>query len=142
MFAPDLWKFLEHYRELIINSLDLASFLLVTPELARYVRPAMTKFVYWTGGTIIVIGVVSLQFMLLFTGKVLPRGVLSFIALPFLIVCLIWLLNAWYERGEGPVSDWAGAHAARHAFRVGVALFLASRLLAFIIAVLQVLNED
>ena len=36
-----MWKFLEQEKELIINELDLLSFLLVTPELFRFVGPAI-----------------------------------------------------------------------------------------------------
>jgi hypothetical protein len=37
-----LWSFLERYRELIINGLDLLSFALITPVLLRFIKPAVS----------------------------------------------------------------------------------------------------
>jgi len=38
-----VWSELERYKEVIVNSLDLMSFFLITPELLRVVRPALSN---------------------------------------------------------------------------------------------------
>jgi len=47
MIFSDTWHFLDHYKEFIVNGLDLASFILVTPELLRIARPALSRAVYF-----------------------------------------------------------------------------------------------
>jgi hypothetical protein len=135
MTEESMWQALERYKELITNALDLFSFLIVTPELIRIVLPAVRTIPF-------IIFLTPLLMVILFFGIAVfhhaYHGLISAsdISIYILLTCLIlffWGTALW----ESAVSTsfWV----RKHAFLLGVAIFLISRTFAFVIAAHQVI---
>ena len=141
MLSPETWKWLETYREFITNGLDLLSFVLITPELFRFVGPTIGKLP-----------------LRLFSfrrnhRRTLVRGFRSpvarsaaageeFVVVPAIAAVAFAIIIEFLRALASPVEpavartgDWM----VRNAFMLGVVMFFISRATAFAIAAHQVL---
>src|SRR4051794_38760833 len=156
-----MWEALEKYREVIINGLDLLSFLFVTPELLRYSGFVLGRVAYWIGfASIFVLYLIIFQLIyqpfsnvpgldpsaerppavepsavmviLMLGGSLLYMLVIfAFTAVSIGLVLVMNRVQRWWE-AEGPeVANFI----SRQAFVLGVAIFFSARLISFIAAV-------
>jgi hypothetical protein len=124
----------DRYGDLIINSLDLLSFILITPEILRRVVPQISRFaivILFLGPAILVM--LLIPYLLDFLTRIV--GVFS-----ILIVIALWLfmgnyLSNLYTRRDN-LLDWM----SKHGFMLGVATFFAARVLAFFAALAHALS--
>jgi hypothetical protein len=120
------WQILERYREVIVNGLDLLSFVLVTPELLRYSQPALGRLAYWIGWLLFSAG--GLWAIL----AELPPAYLALLGIACVYLGInVSLPSDLWERHGGSLSRWISSRA----FVFGVFLFLASRLFALILSI-------
>jgi hypothetical protein len=141
MLSPETWKWLETYREFITNGLDLLSFVLITPELFRFVGPTIGKLplrLFRFGVTIVAVWLVASALQLL---GLPPPGrdavvVPAIAAVAFAIIIeFLRALASPVEPAVARTGDWM----VRNAFMLGVVMFFISRAIAFAIAAHQVL---
>jgi hypothetical protein len=130
--VPDqIWLFLERYKELIINGLDLLSFLLVTPQLTRVVVPI---FRWATVGILFSVGVGVYSVTMVAVGelskKYFPNYALFLILIFGVPIFVAWL--AFLSRIEHMEERFTRLTSS--AFWSGVLMFLLSRVVAFSIA--------
>jgi hypothetical protein len=136
------WWFLVKYREIITNGLDLASFLLATPEVARYVSPFFAVYaklalaIFGIGflqlATVIVISLASvgltyikpLESTYIFETHGHIVSTISVMAVS--VVALYFIVNSGFLNAQ-ELSTWV----SRWALSLGVILFILSRFFAF-----------
>jgi hypothetical protein len=138
---------LEHYKEFIVNGLDLVSFALVTPELLRKIRPSLgntiiiTLYVLW--------GAVAVYIFWNFYGFLSPptdyiwRMPFNEIISRLIVFCTaVGLLVSWAVGFFTSlfVMDRLTPWITANAFSVGVIVFIISRITALLIATHQVFN--
>ena len=129
-----MWAALESYRDVLINGLDLVSFLLVTPELLRYVEPLIKNLIFY------LVPMFGVVFLTIFNIAVrmapdvqtsAPVGT-AIIAGGFL---LLWLFLIYLPKRLLPLWDRWGLQISEristYSFQFGVGLFLVSRIIAF-----------
>ena len=141
-----MWTTLHSYRDVISNGLDLLSFLLVTPEILRFSRPALGKLTYWIGSLAIIsiiyfvlpapLPLIPIPGQHVRSPADMPPSVAALVLFGTiaLFVAVYWLLRLWEDKGH-TVGQWASSHA----FALGVALFFLSRMIAFITALADAL---
>jgi hypothetical protein len=128
-----------HYKELVTNFLDLLAFLLVTPELVRYVNPALKtgvqKLIFLLVCYVLVIPFAAFTEWLRVTGRVVVKehdmaslGWLMLFAGIFMGLMFLgcYLVLTRYKKQVEGMSD----AVAQKAFLIGLALFVAARLIA------------
>jgi hypothetical protein len=126
-----MWKTLEHYKEFIVNGLDLLSFLFVTQELLKFVQPVVSKVTYYVGlalATLLAVATLVLLNSISSEGKAF-FGVGSVLAIYLVVRTTRFMRKRWKEKGPS-ASDWV----ASHTFIIGVILFFISRVFAFVLA--------
>jgi hypothetical protein len=143
-----MWRLLDTYREFIVNGLDFLSFLLITPQLLRFVDSTLTTVLgIFLGIMLLVFGLITMGLLswlimpqlvalkIPFVGNMLISVtiVMTIIIAPFYIM----LIYVW-----GPLLIFVSRKADRgvswtiqHAFVMGVFSFIASRSIAFAAAV-------
>jgi hypothetical protein len=125
------WEILERYREVIVNSLDLLSFVLVTPELLRYSQPALGRLAYLIGWLLFSAG--GLWAII----AEMPPAFIVLLAMTFVYLGInITLPGELWQKHSQEISKWISSRA----FVLGVLLFLASRLLALILSIHTVMK--
>ncbi|MEJ0050151.1 MAG: hypothetical protein WDN02_02855 [Methylovirgula sp.] len=122
------WQEIVAQKEIIINAIDLVSFLLVTPEVVRLTAPFLSQAVLIFLVVFIVLPVAGVigQF---FFFEVLSSLDLAFavgLYLGYLIIIIIF-----FFRNRRPLYDWL----SKHALLVGVLLFGTNRMFALVIAI-------
>src|SRR5262245_49865899 len=132
-------EYLEKNKEIIVNSLDLVSFTLVTPELLRYSRVGVW-FIYWATIPILVTYIVVIPILAI--SWLITYGLLSIYISPvwndrlFIAIILILLAIAMQTitnyRNEirsnfSKIYEWISGKL----LLVGVILFFISRFIAF-----------
>jgi hypothetical protein len=122
-----MWLYIVDNKELIINALDLVSFLLVTPQIIRLVNPT---FVQIMPGLFLmaIIAVAQKLFISVVSfdlNSVLGAGT---VIAGSLIISLVVVFTIF--RFVVSVVDWTGTHL----FLLGVVIFFLSRLLAVAVA--------
>jgi hypothetical protein len=128
------WDTLAPYKEVVINGLDLLSFLLVTPEAFRYIKPAfagVASAIMIVVLYLIVFGVTT--FLVTFFGLFLfPR------ALPLLAAIATGLVTAGLIAAVAflptPRIDRVSARATANGAMIGIVLFLLTRSFALALA--------
>jgi len=126
-------QFLELYKDVILNGLDLVSFVLVTPELVRLARPMMP------GVTSAAAAALSLALVMVAL-SLLPNGVGSFVLQNqyfnvLVAVCIISALRyVIYPLIKQALTD---ARIWISAFYLGVVLFFVARALGVALALLE-----
>jgi archaellum biogenesis protein FlaJ (TadC family) len=132
-----MWSALETYRDVVTNSLDLVSFLLLTPELLRYAQPLIKNLIFYVA--------LMFSFVLLVVFDVVAyalRGVETSALLGTAIIAagflLLWLFLIYLPRRWMPIWERHGWQTAErisaHSFQFGVVLFLISRAIGFAVA--------
>jgi hypothetical protein len=139
---PTLWAFLEQYSDLIVNGLDLVSFLLVTPEVVLLVRPLVqgksgarilrvsaavfTSYVTMFGGNAVRIFLAS--------DAVLLGNIARFF--PFFAGMLVFVAFDFCKERVMPLSlrERLSKLFSFNLLFFGMALFLLARMLAFAVA--------
>ena len=133
---------LEHYEGILTNGLDLISFILVTPELAR-VSGVTTRilayllmvpiYIVATVGVYLVPYAVASRMNAVWAGAVNNEWAILAIAIIGTLLLAVWgnvfapiLLNK---------LDELSRNATRHVFAFGMATFLTSRLIALAVAI-------
>jgi hypothetical protein len=143
-----MWHFIEHSRELLINTLDLLSFFLVTPELIRFARPEAGRF--FLGMTVMIsalfifVGAVGGSLLIVYLLQDIGSEIIVIASIIWYLICifaftaLVFVLDysEFLNRiiSKGPSS--------RHLFVCGVVLFLASRLFAVIAAATELFHFE
>jgi hypothetical protein len=147
MASSEFWGSLRDNKELLVNGLDLLSFVLVTPELVRVVRPAISRGVYNAFlGTLLVGGLIVLfRFC---TWLWLKAGLpvltiqdpgfwiwreISWVIGDFLQILLLAVVLFVAYPFRQPLID-AGSWLAARTFPIGVMIFFVSRVIAFLVA--------
>jgi Protein of unknown function (DUF3021) len=136
-----------HYKELATNFLDLLAFLLVTPELVRFVNPAIKKWVQYA--IHIVISMVAWSPFILLTEWLRRTGHIpedkSMGQMGFLLIfTVVFMSTAFFTayivftREKRRVDLFSDA-VARKAFAIGLGLFLAARAIAFVYSVTEII---
>jgi hypothetical protein len=129
------WELLEKYKEFITNGLDLLSFLIITPEIFRLVRPALVRFVPPIYAALIT-AVFYYQIYSIVREVVIEGGVGGWIAL---ILTAPFVLFVAYKgatsllrmiKDSPAVERWMN----NYSFLLGVLMFLVSRIIAFVVA--------
>ena len=131
-------SFLTQYKELLVNGLDLLSFILVTPEIVLRLRPALGEYV---SIIVLMIGVLCgaaalfYPFYLLNTYRsdnpwdllwLLPAIVMFLLLGTFVYGVILSIVT----EGGAEIAAWLGAHT----LVVGICTFFLSRLIAFGVA--------
>jgi hypothetical protein len=124
------WKsFLLRYSDLIVNSLDLLSFILITPEVLRRIAPQISRY----GVIFLFFGPSVIVFLIIPYFADLVVNILG-VALTSLLIMIGWFVIGGYitvlYQNSRHVPEWLYAHG----FLLGVTTFFASRLLAFLAA--------
>jgi hypothetical protein len=122
---------MEKYGELITNSLDLISFLLLTPEVLRMIAPTATRLISWIIAALLALSLLLLvafvcAVMVALGAWIPPSWVLS-------IVLILWvplILMVMYLGGSRLV-DQLSRRVSRHFLALGIVLFFTSRMIAF-----------
>jgi hypothetical protein len=131
MPSPETWGLLERYRELIINGLDLGSFLLITNELVPSMASALGKASRFSV-------VLMLLYEYFYVSKIvaIDTGSLALAIAVFIVLCgtLIGLYVSLRERVQ-EIKEWT----QKNALVLGISLFFLSRLIGFAAALHQVL---
>jgi hypothetical protein len=134
-----VWLALETYKEFIINSLDLISFLLVTPEIIRRTVPAMSKTVHY----IIVSALLLLMILWPVSYVIGPTPLLDtiigqslFRLSLFWVIFFAWLFGSLYLmiRLSDKINAVFDVWLAHHALLMGVLIFMLCRVFAFTMA--------
>lgn len=136
-----IWTFIDHYRELIVNSLDLVSFVLVTPELLKIARPTMENIPIYTYH--ICIFIISLFVPLVILTFHIPSNINSMIfnhLIVFWFLSFIIISMLLGVLGAEDVVNKVGQIFSRSAFIVGVAAFFVSRSVALVAAIHCAIN--
>lgn len=138
-------QFLERYSDLITNFLDLVSFLLVTPELLRRVRPIVGPVLLTTSGIAMIIPwAVGLFILAAKLGPPTSQSIGS--ALKSIGLVLVWTILSFvlplgvFSHFDRRIDRWKGP-TTRNLFASGAVLFFVSRLIAFIAAVAKLSAE-
>jgi hypothetical protein len=120
----------EKYGDLITNGLDLLSFLLVTPEIARVITPAASELI--GAITTVIVGTVVLSpvVLLLSFGAVWLFPSSKWALSGLIVIVVLVSVGSAYLKGQA-VVDWVASRAPKHLFAIGIGLFLLSRLIAF-----------
>ena len=123
MLSPDTWHFLELYKDIIANGLDLLSFIFVTPELLRVARPAIqSTVIFFFLGLFMLI-----YFLLVFVSIVwIPSEIVALACFMGGLFAIVRLIKKYSDRLFA-IAVWA----AHHAFLFGVFLFFVSRVIGF-----------
>jgi hypothetical protein len=140
MSLPDIWIPLETYADIIINGLDLLSFLFITPEVFRILEPALARFIP------LMFGIYFAGFWLYYISNyfrttVREGGIFQWILLIPMTLLMLGQLGlainvAVHSKQLGfKLERWM----TRYALLVGVMLFILSRMVAFLVAVHKVL---
>jgi hypothetical protein len=119
----------EKYGDLITNGLDLLSFLLVTPEIARVITPPASELIGAIATVILGTVVLSPIVFLLSFGAVwlFPSSKWALIG----FIAIVVLLGMGFVCLKGlTVVNWVASRAPKHLFAIGIGLFLLSRLIA------------
>jgi hypothetical protein len=150
---------LERYKEFIINSLDLISFLLVTPELINLVNPAIGRVyrvalyvVVGTIGQIIifmitllvvsVFGIIWIFLAALFGYDISAENLFASLSIyPFVFTSFIPTTLIMMKVGLIEFALTIRDRTPKHLFSVGVILFLTSRVFSFIMAAQELMNS-
>jgi hypothetical protein len=136
----EFWRFLEADKDLVMNGLDLLSFLLVTPEIVRSVRPQIVK------GLLALFYAVlfgSFGYILFVSGYWFWSLAKSFSFFQFVLADqighLIWTIG-WllifgiivhFKDAVVRAGTWLGERA----LVIGVFMFLVSRAIPFLLAI-------
>jgi hypothetical protein len=108
--------FLDKYHDLIINSLDLVSFILVAPQLIDAIAPSLAKIVIAE----------------LFVVAIALSGLVSFDLSGVLIFSAIVLIaSRTIDMFPAKFTLW-GPWLSKHAFGLAASTFFAARILSFI----------
>jgi hypothetical protein len=132
-----MWAALERYKEFITNGFDLLSFLLVTPELVRLVRPAFARaFVIFSATSI---GCLVAAIPSAIAASIIPfyRVSSAFTVFAPLIALFI---GRWLRPRMNSILPMLDALFAKYAFLSGVILFFISRIVAFSVVGHQLLS--
>ena len=136
------WSFLVKYREIITNGLDLASFLLATPEVARYVSPffavyAKLALAIFGIGFLQIISVIIISLASVGLTYIRPLEnihifethghiVSTIFVISVSIVALYFIVKSGFLNAR-ELSTWV----SRRALSLGIILFILSRFFAF-----------
>jgi hypothetical protein len=140
--SSEIWKFVVTDKDIVTNGLDLLSFLFITPEVLRFLGPGMRKVALnsflWCGALF-----PTILFSIFFTnlGNYLPDRwtwakpivILTIPAAGFAIG--YFFLDPIVVNIKARLNDFVW-WTTKHAFFVGVLLFLISRMVAFLGALL------
>jgi hypothetical protein len=129
MLSEVTWEALQHYKELIVNCLDIFSFLLVTPEILRITKPTLQSgsiFIYTIVFALIVLsGVTAMTFVIvLMVGQGSTPGLFAWLAAMYLgVLGFGGLMVAPLGNVTAKRMQWIAAHA----LLVGAGLFVFAR---------------
>ena len=139
---PALWEFLERYHEFLVNSLDLVSFLLITPEAVLLVRPLIrgksgTRMLRFSTA-------IFTTYVTMFAGNTFITyfasefAFLSYMArfFPFLAGVFVGVTFDFWKNKVMSLSlrERFSSFFSINLLFVGVALFFIARMLAFAVA--------
>lgn len=125
-----IWTFAARNREVLINGLDLLSFIFITPELIRIMAPMI-------GG----LSELFIRHALAFTFFAVSVLIMSsfnmpwFVFYPVLAAIVIITYKVGFELTIPSLQTWISTVVSRSAFVLGIITFLLSRILALTIAV-------
>ena len=128
---------MEKYGDLITNGLDLLSFLLVTPEIARVITPAASELIGAVATVILGTVVLSPVVLLLSFGAVWLFPSSKWVLIGLIVIIVLVSVGSAYLKGLA-VVDWVANRAPKHLFALGIVLFFVSRLIAFYGSALKV----
>lgn len=136
MLPSEAWEFLERFKDLIGNGLDLLSFLLATPEILRVIQPKVADAVqssYWLA--IVVLYLLVGPILINWASSYLEHGGMLSGPAKFLFVTVFVVTFAGIANNVGNrfVPSF-GTALAQHCFMLGIALFLLARALGFLLA--------
>jgi hypothetical protein len=135
MTEEDVWQAAERYRDLITNALDLFSFLIVTPELIRVVPAVRTiPFIIFLTPVLLVFLLIGIRVLHDAYHDLISAGDIA-IFIFFLCLIVLFCVPVLWDSAVS-TSSWV----RKHAFLLGVTIFLISRTFAFVIAAHQVLK--
>jgi hypothetical protein len=137
---------LVRYKEIIINGLDLASFLLITPELIRVAVPAMSGLVFVAVYIIVYLLLAIGPFFLVDIDAVI-RGLdlnvhLTAILYGVLIMSWLTVIAVVTFKINEMISASTKAWITRHALLLGVCGFFLARIFAFAVAIQDLAYES
>jgi hypothetical protein len=127
----------EKYGDLIINGLDLLSFLLVTPEIARVITPPTSELIGAVATVILGTVILSPVVLLLSFGTVWFFPSSKWALSGLIVITVLVGVGSAYLKGLA-VVDWVASRAPKHLFALGIVLFFVSRLIAFYGSALKV----
>ena len=137
-----LWEFLERYHEFLVNGLDLASFLLITPEAVLLVRPLIrgksgTRMLRFSTA-------IFTTYVSMFAGHTFMAyaasefAFLNYVArfFPFLAGVFVGItFDFWKNKVMSPgLRERFSSFLSINLLFVGVVLFFIARMLAFAVA--------
>ena len=132
---------MEKYGDLITNGLDLLSFLLLTPEIARVIAPAVARVTGWIVVIILpVFAIIMIMLVMIELAPIFP-WVMRTISLLMLIAMFLYIILVLRKVQYDP-ADWLidmiTTRVSKHLFAAGMVLFLVSRLIAFYASAVKV----
>ena len=145
--SSEIWKFVVTDKDIVTNGLDLLSFLFITPEVVRFLGPGMRKVALnsflWCGALfpIILFSIFFSNLGFSTIGSYLPdrwtwARPIVFLTVPAAGFAIgYFFLDPIVVNIKMRLNDFVW-WTAKHAFFVGVLLFLISRMVAFLGALL------
>jgi hypothetical protein len=115
-----MWELLVKDKEVIVNSLDLISFIFVTPELVKIVKPPLERFLLGASGALLVFPIILIIYWFFHPNPV--QSLISLIALLFFVS----MFTIFFDEKFITFIDWL----SRHLFLLGATLFFLSRIIA------------
>jgi hypothetical protein len=129
-----MWEYIVTHSAIIINGLDLASFIMITPRLVEVLdAPMITWWVITMPPIIFITGLILFKLILLvpLTWPVWARRLyLLLLTISVFVVIGRMTRSKLFKYSVSAFTAWAGTHMTA----LGIGLFFFSRLLAFFVA--------
>jgi hypothetical protein len=141
MHFSEAWKFLEIYKDFITNALDLVSFLLLTKEVLKVIQPELSNLPHNVVSGVAFGALAYIAWIALDTvgdwSKATPLQTLKYILFSFTMIIIMMAIIFFARPGAMRLGTWI----TRNVVGLGIALFLISRVFAFVVAAHEVLNS-